>query len=377
MTRRKCGGFWQIVTLAAITLMALAVTPVYGQRSDIPKELVNAPDMERWAVGWIDVKTGYKVVSVTKFNGHSKLHEDANILIESGKIGNWDWQVEAVPSIAPNWNDFQAQARTKKVIQEAEQSQNWLHTASNWTLAFERAHRVALYLLGREPLPLRVTLLLIPDGVKYNKQITERRTDGAPLTLAFYWQDSKPATFLEDVATTMYEYQHLLVDSKMIPAEGHGIGDQTTNDEARSQCWSDATNLALLAGSSSRMEWKASNAQAALALLQQSEQIEANDRGNGTTTNGDRGDRIPYADAYLYGRLFEVESVSGYFQEKGLSLYVEAKDLNRVNSFMSVCRAMTQSPADVTNGGYPAAQVQYVPFFPPNLSSDNANPSAH
>jgi len=362
--------------VAAAVLTTWTVPCIYAQRSDIPKALVNAPDMERWGVGWIEVKTGYKVLSVTRFNGHSKLHEDPNVLIESGKIGNWEWQVEAAPSVAAQWRTFQAQAQTKVVTQEAEQTQNWLHTASNWTLAFERAHRVAVYLLGREPLPLHATLLLIPDGVKYSKQVTETRTEGAPLTLAFYWQESKPAAFVEDVATTMYEYQHLLVDSKMIPSEGHGIGDQTTNDEARSQCWSDATDLALLAGSSSHMEWKASNAQAALALLQQSEQTQLGN-SNQSRAKGDHKDKVPYEDAYLYGRLFEVESISSYFQGKGLSLYIEAKDLDRANSFMSVCRAMTQSPTDVTEGGYPAAQVQYVPFFPPNLNSHNIEPSAH
>jgi hypothetical protein len=121
------------------------------------------------------------------------------------------------------------------------------------------------------------------------------------------------------------------------------------------------------------MEWKLSNAQAAAALLERSEQVSRTAENSGDDRSNDGG--IPFSEAYMWGRFFEVQSIAAYFRVKNIpSTRVEAKDLTRISSVMSVCRAMTLAPADVTNGGYPTSQIKYAPYFPAQVSSVEVNP---
>lgn len=362
-----------IATAIAVFSVTLTAGCLRHIVADVPENVMSSPGAETWGVAWLKSHEGYAVTSTSKLNGHSSLHEMPTVILESGRSENWEWRVMTVPALDTQWKAFQAEQHTQKVEKEAQQSGNWLHTVLTWNLAFERAHRAATYLLGREPLALHATLLLLPDGVSYDSKITERRSDAVPLTLAFYWTKSNPTDFLGAVSTTMYEYQHLLVDDGIIAPMGDGLGNQTANDEARSQCWSDSTLLALIAGSSSHMEWKLSNAQAAAALLERSEQVSRTAENSGDDRSNDGG--IPFSEAYMWGRFFEVQSIAAYFRVKNIpSTRVEAKDLTRISSVMSVCRAMTLAPADVTNGGYPTSQIKYAPYFPAQVSSVEVNP---
>ncbi len=172
----------------------------------------------------------------------------------------------------------------------------------------------------------------------------------------------------------MYEYQHLLVDAKMIAAVGDTRGDRAANDEARSQCWSDAVFLALNAGTKTSMEWRISRARAAVSLLQQSTRYDVNSGGTGGAgASRDARARVPYPEAYAWGRFFEVESLVGYLRARGLSkLTVVDNRPDAMNAVMSVCRAMTRHPLDLAaRNGYPASQVRFVPFFPANISKHN------
>lgn len=358
-----------IATTLAIYFVTMAAGCLRHIVADVPENVVGSRDAETWGVAWLKSRDGYSVMSTTKLNGHSAFREKPSVVLEAGKTANWDWQVMAVPSLAKQWRTFQAEQHTQTVEAEAEQSGNWLHTVLTWKLAFERAHRTAKYLFGHDPLALHLTLLLVPDGTRYDKEVTEKRSDALPLTLAFYWSKSNPTSFLGAVSTTMYEYQHLLVDDGAISSMGNGLGNQTANDEARSQCWSDSTFLALIAGSSSHMEWKLSNAKAAAALLEESEQRQVSTAGDDSHTDHRTNGEIPFSEAYMWGRFFEVQSIASYFRLQNIpSIRVEAKDINRISSIMSVCRAMTQAPADVTNGGYPPSQVKYSSYFPSQLS---------
>jgi len=357
--------FWGVAFALAFFFPVFVLGCGVFYRYDAPRAVIDMSGAEVWAVSLSASGRRYHVTSTTRLNGQARLHEQPTASIATGTVGDWQWTVMAVPSVVPSWRAWQEEKRNTKVRQEAIRSGNWLHSAAGWDLAFQRARRVAQYLLGRPPLPFHATLLLLPEGVRYNKRISEAGKGYVPLTLAFYWPNSKrPAAFIGVVTRTMYEYQHLLVDSGFISPVGNGKGDRTANDEARSQCWSDSTFLALEAGTPSSVQWKVSQARAALALLDQSNQQKVNGEGGQGLAMPEVGP-IRYSDAYMWGRFFEVESVAAYLRSRGDSTaLIHASDPAQVNALLSVCRAMTQQPRDLTKGPYPASQVEYVPFFP-------------
>lgn len=347
----------------AAALLASGCAAFY--RYDLPKGLMNAPSVQVWAVSLSRSDSQYRVTATTRLNGDAPLHEKARSLLASGADGDWQWRVIAVPSLLKSWTDWEGEKRNLKIRREALDSGNWFHSAMGWDLAFQRAHRVARYLLGHPPLSLHATVLLVPDGVNYDQRVTDAGKDYFPLTLAFYWPSSKrPTAFIGAITRTMYEYQHLLVDSGAIPPVGNDAADREANDEARSQCWSDSTFLALVAGTSSSMQWNVSAARAALALLDQSNQSTVNEE-QGKNTNAPQRGAIRFSDAYAWGRLFEVESVAAYLQKKGNSaVAIRANQLAEANAVFSVCQAMTQHPLDLVSGAYPPSHVRFSPFFP-------------
>lgn len=350
---------------------------------DAPRQLMRAPGIDTWAVSMPRSHPGYHVTSITRLNGNVPLAGKPTVIISSGADGDWQWTVKAVPSVAQSWKAWLAYKKTKKLRMENERSGNWTHAASGWKFAFERARRVARYLLGHQPPAFHPTILLLPEGVKYSGKVTETGKQYFPVTFAFYWPASNQlqgfASLLNAVTRTMWEYQHLLVDTKIIAPVGKTKADKETNDEARSQCWFQSTLLALAAGTKTTMDYKVSRSSAAIALLEQSapHHVSTNESGESAASSS-IPPRIRFSEALLWGKFFEIESLANYLKQRGVpKLHIVANNPAEMNAVLSVCRAMTQHPLDVTaTNGYPPSQVHYVPFFPAKLNGDRPRPTA-
>src|SRR5579859_3657411 len=145
--------FFRLTLSLGLASAALTAGCLRWYRYDAPRQLMHAPNTQVWAAALRKSPSGYRVTSTTILNGQTPLREKPTTIIASGTVGNWQWEVKAVPSVVPLWSAWQARKKTKKVLLEAERSGNWSHAAVAWDLAFERAHRVAEYLLGHPPLP--------------------------------------------------------------------------------------------------------------------------------------------------------------------------------------------------------------------------------
>src|SRR5579875_80458 len=366
-TKIRAGGMDAGASIICVASLA-AVLAGGCIRYDIPAPVIHALGTQMWAVGLSRSGSRYRVTSTTRLNG-SGIFEKGEVSFASGSVGDWKWAVRAAPSLLPSLRAWRANPRNKRIRLEAERSGNWLHTTGDWDLAFQRAYRVARYLLGRVPPAMRATIFLVPSGSAYSARITSTETGYFPVILGFYWPPSPsgptgPKNLITSVTRTVYEYQHLLVDAGFISPAGRSAADRTAVDEARSQCWSDSTFLALVAGTPSSIRWRVSRARAALGLLQDSERRRTRNRQTLQPRVAARNG-VRFQDAYLWGRLFETQSVGAYLRSRGMkSLVVRAQRPEEMNSLLSVCRAMTQHPVDLTAGPYPVSQIRYVPFFP-------------
>jgi hypothetical protein len=320
--------------------------------------------------------SGYRVTSTTQLNGSATLTEKPSVRIASGSDGNWEWVVKAVPSVVAGSKTWPPSAKAQEKIREDARAGEWDSEASDWGSAFRRAHQVAKYLLGRRPPALHATLLLLPYGVKYSRAFTKEAARYFPLTFAYYyWPRSKhfneSASLATAVTSVIYEYQHLLVASWIIAPVGKDKGSRAANNEARSRCWSQSTFLALEAGTTAQIEYKAAQARGPMmvAMFKQSmpQQTTHAQIRVPALSPGSRP-RIRFRDAYAWGSFFEIESLARYLQLRRIpDLRVTADNPSQMNAVFSVCRAMTQRPLDVTTSdGYPPLQVEFVPLFPRN-----------
>lgn len=365
--------------ILTLGLTSLALTGCIHYRFDIPSAMMQTPNSQIWGVSFEKSGADYRIHSITRLNGSHPTHGDPTTPIASGVVENWQWEVQAVPSLLPSWKAWQSD---KKVQQRALEPDNWDHPAANWQQAFTRAYRVVNYLLGRPPLPLKLTLLLVPDGTAYNKVLVQTGTGFVPLTFAFYYpppdSDSNSltaarfASLVEAVARSVYEYQHILVATNVIQPIGNNETDKTINDETRSQCWSESIFLALTAGTHTETTWTP----APEVLFQENTRHDISSETQkqaGVSQENNQGIQRRYSDAVLWARYLEAKSVFSYLQQRALpDGKVASNDPAGMNAVLSVCRAMTQRPLDLTAGPYPATQVEYTPFFPARLGSDKS-----
>jgi hypothetical protein len=366
-------------SLLILGLISSALTGCIRYRFDLPAAMLQAPDSQIWGVSFEGSGSDYRIRSLTRLNGSHGNHSDPNALIASGNVENWQWEVRAVPSLLPSWKAWESDS---KVQQRAVEPDSWDHPAATWQQAFSRAYKVVTYLLGRQPVPLKLTVLLVPDGSGYEKTIVQNGNGVIPLTFAFHYPppDSDSTTFtaarfsalVEAVSRSIYEYQHILVATNVIQPVGNNETDKTINDETRSHCWFDSTFLALTAGTHTETTWTPAPA----ALLEESTHHTTSletQKGTGAAQDSDVAPNRRYSDAVLWARYLESKSVFSYLQQAGINNgKVTSNEYRGMNAMLSVCRAMTQHPLDLTSGSYPPKQVEYAPFFPANKDADAA-----
>jgi hypothetical protein len=353
----------------------VALTGCLRYRFALPNSVLQAPDTQIWGVNFQKSGSGYRIHSITKFNGSKPLNAEPTAPLASGKTETWQWEVLAVPSLLPSWKAWQDD---KKVQQRIASQDDWSHPAANWEQAFSRSYKVVNFLLGRPPLPMKLKVLLIPDGSAYHKDFVQTGDGFVPLTFAFYYPSSENkeltgarfSALVEAVSKSIYEYQHVMDDTGMIKLIGKDETDQTINDEARSHCWYDSNFFALTSGTHTSVRWNPPTPQDLMAASATHNTSLVTGKQD---AEGEQEKKRNFSDAALWGRYLEAKSISAYLQERGIrDGEVLSNDPARMNAVLSLCRAMTQQPLDLTAGAYPASKVDYVAFFPPTPDTAKA-----
>lgn len=372
--------FWMrplLHSAVIFTLLSATLTACTRYRYDAPKWMLQSQNVQFRGVATLNSKPPYRISSETRLNGSKPVGGEPTAVIASGTTENWQWEVRAVPLLLPSW---EAWKHDKRFQQRSQLPDDWSHPVATWEQAFSRAYKAASYLLGRPPLPMKATILLVPDDTSYHKVFTQSGDDFIPLTFAFYYPSAESGNYeltserfsalVEAVATTLYEYQHVLVSTKIIEPVGTNATDKTINDESRSHCWGHSTLLALTSGSHTNLTWDPAAARAVLFADSASQNISV-ETGDQPTAAGRMEESAGrrYSDALLWARHLEMKNLLLYLGERGIrEPKVQSNDPAAMNAVLSFCRAITQRPRDLTVGTYPTAEVEYVPFFPPSLN---------
>ena len=309
---------------------------------------------------------GYRSHVLSRLNGKVPLTEEPNVRIASGTTGVWQWEVRTVRSLVPSYEQWTSDPK----IQERAKSDEWTHSIASWDQAFARAYKVVSYLLGHEPMPLNLVVVLVPANTQYEKNESLEHESAVPLRFMFYYppagegdSNARYGAMINAVTTSVYEYQHGFVDTKTIKPIGRSKADRTINDEARSQCWSDSVFLALTSGSHTEFAWEGDGAGRSSL-----------DPKPGETPPTDKE---RYINALKYAWTYEALTLVDYLRQRGVTTNkFLANDPPPMNAVLSACRALTQKPFDLTSGPYPKEQIEFVPFFPDPLPPAKLAPEA-
>ena len=355
-----------------VILIGVALIGCARYRFPLSSEQMHAPGSQIWGVKAQKSASGFRTNSVTRLKGADPMRGKPTAMIASGTTGTWHWEVRAIPSLLPSLKAWQS---NKEVQLDASSPDSWAHPAASWEQAFARAYKVVSYLMGRAPEPAKLTVLLIPKGRTYKKAFVETEKGLIPLTFAFYYppDPSEMDTLTSDrfsalvkaVSNVVHEYQHALVDTMAIASPGKNETDRAINSEIRSQCWTQSAILALTSGTASSLNW---NTALPDELIERSSGNKTSQGPKPMANNAKESPRPKarrYSDANLWAGHLLAQNVSAYLLSRG---FPEPKVVNSqssgMNAFLSVCRALTQRPRDLTAGPFPAARIKFVPFFP-------------
>ncbi|MEJ2008488.1 MAG: hypothetical protein P8Z30_10100 [Acidobacteriota bacterium] len=345
------GSLLRAAVCAALCAAALAAGSV---RCDARKKPV-----QTWAVAVLRAKPPYRVRSTTTLGGGTPLGNAQMVTIASGAFRNWQWAVKAYPTLLPSWRAWLTSRKARKWLKTPD---SWSHPAPNWQQGFERSYKVVAYLLGREPVPLRATILLVPEGTSYHKTITQQAANYAPMTLAFYYPASSShsghaqlmgwAALVEALSYTVYEYEQVVLATDAArKALGRSRVDRLFSNTALGMCWAESAALALQTGQHAYMEF---NPRMVVSKRPSSgAQFGPSGRAKGSKASEQAASRF-------------VERYNSYVRDLGLHKQkVSQRDPKAMNRVLNFYRAITAYYLDLADGRQPPSHVQFTPFFPP------------
>jgi len=344
----------RLLRAAAGAALCAAALAAGSTRCDARKK-----PLQTWAVDVLRAKPPYRVRSTTTLGGPTPSRNAQMVTIDSGAFRNWQGVVKADPTLLPSWRAWQ---RSKKARRWVKTPDSWSHPTPNWQHGFERTYKVVAYLMGCEPLPLRATILLVPEGSSYHETITQQAANYAPMTFAFYYpissshshhaQDGRFAALVEPFLYMVVEYEQVVLATD--PASktlGRSRVDRLFSNVALGTCWAESTALALQAGQHGYMEFDPRRV--------------VSKRPSSGAQFGTLG-RAKDSKALEPAGSHVVERFNSYIRDLGLHKQkVSQRDPKAMNRVLNFCRAATAYYLDLTEGRQPPSRVQFKPFFPP------------
>jgi hypothetical protein len=342
----------RLVAGAALCAAALAVSSIRCDASKKP--------LQTWGVDVLRAKTPYRVRSTTTLGGSKPLGNAQMVPIASGEFQNWQWAVKAYPTLLPSLEAWQTYGKVRKWMKTPD---SWSHPAPDWQQGFERTYKVVAYLLGRKPLPLRATILLLPEDTSYHKTFTQQAVNHAPMTFAFHYPDSSSssrhaqserlAALVEPFLYMVGEYEQVVLATDPAgKALGRSRADRIFGNVALGICWSQSDSLALLAGDHEHMNFN-------VRVMLPNGASSGAQVGPGAQTGGSKA---PEPDA-SHG----AERLRSYLRDVGFPKQkVSTRDPEAMNRVLNFCRAMTAYYLDLAEDRRPPSRAQFNSFFPPS-----------
>ncbi len=231
-----------------------------------------------------------------------------------------------------------------------------------------RLHHLANYLLGQAPLPLDVTLYLVPLGSGGELRKTISNPHFVPLSFVFWYPGEKHgaggrvhqqqfASLIKATSNVFYEFQHieLAAGVSRAPSIKHSsLTANTIKDEANSVCWRISSEIVLLHGTHSVIRYR-------------NIRIEP-----GSPAFTKKWGRKPnYRNAIPWATAIVTRDLRAYLRGRGLPETFRVSNQAADNAVLKFCRLLTLHAWDVTNQSVLEKQIVEPAFFGTGTSPPN------
>lgn len=257
------------ITSTGIFIFLLAGILAGCTLSDLPPGFLNAPKTKLHGVEVFSAAPPFGIYSISLLTGvHPDLLHHLNakwiaahtVSISHGTMDNWQWHLRADPVVVGAWTDWVNKVNVKRKSKRM----SWRNLPVTWEQIMWRLHKVAHYLLGREPLPIDLKVLWWPDGYGVEYQTYAVNAHAVPLSFVFAFPVRsnkrhearlRAASALIDAGSRlMWELQHVELAAAESKAQSESRTTATiriVNNEATSACWDYASRIVLSAGTRS------------------------------------------------------------------------------------------------------------------------------
>jgi hypothetical protein len=308
----------------------------------------------------------YKIQWTTKLHTSEKSenYKQPLVTISTGRYRNWSWEIQATSSVAASWRIWLAHG--------AHQADG---AVLDWKHGFKRLWNISDYLLGTKPLPMQLTLILLPNNHPYEKTVTAHNGNAVPIKFWAWYptQESTAASvaqkrfhyYAESLALVGGLLQKVELANNVTAAPESTKGREIKN-RVNSVCWLIAGRPAIAAGTDFQLK-KLKNA------------IKPDKAGATARLAAEMYKQHPKTALAkkVYALVLATNETGRYFETQGLNIPTNGKDFNGINAMLGFCRALIHYPGDLRKEHLPLELIRPTHLFPLNASKTvRAEPGA-
>lgn len=283
------------------------------------------------------------------------------VTLARGRYRNWGWKVRATPAVALSWRHWLSASRGQvEPDSQANDEGMFARHGLGWQHGFERLWMISRYLLNVPPLPMKITLILLPHGMPYHLRVMTKDAERVALPIV----SGYPVARAESRAVVIKQFHAYMLAlaaiggqlarvelaAGQLAAPGQGRG-RLIKDFANAGCFHVSAALGLAAGTA----FKVPNP------------LPAGAGGNSglVKIGGSMYKAYPHRllAQEIYAALLLVHGMARYQTYEGLSWPHDGGNLRRIDALLGYCHAFVHYPGDIRRQVMPAGDVHPARLF--------------
>ena len=365
MTKKQITWFHRSIARVVAFLLCLALAGCASMIGSIVYGTIINSRLPLYNARIYSVRPSYHILWVSKrgrATKHSRIRTPLRT-IATGRYRNWDWTVQGTDVVASSWRFWLSGSggKHKPVIWSSAIVGNGLQRIHAWQYGFERLWKVTRYLLDTSPLPMKITVILLPHGMPYHLSVITRGRTRIALPLVAWYPISRSdaratsakqfRAYMKTLGEVGGQLERVELATGHTAAPRHGRG-RLIKDLANATCFRVSTELALAAGTT----FKVPNPVAAGAGKGGVDKIIA-------SLYKEHPQSLAVQE--IYAVILLVHGIKEYQAYEGQSWPQDGRNLHEINALLGYCHAFVHYRGDIRTRTLPGVEVSPAHFFVP------------
>lgn len=341
----------------ALTVVVVLVAGCTSMMSPLMHKIIATQDFPLWTAQVESAGPDYAISWTSRLKGSAPLSHDSYATsateIRSGDVAKWNWHVLASPQVARSSNELASSAVRLYQVSAP-------HAVHDWETGMQQLHDLTAYLLEQQPMPMDVTVALVPKRSDWNASEHLAATGHVPMRIAVPFSATDGVSTadsierLQDLREALYavgaQFQHVALAAGITAAPADPAA-RKIKDRANSLCWGLAVRPALAAGSPLR--------------IKDGSGLGSSDK---LSLFADYYRRYPEDPAALnfYALTLLAHNAQQYLDANDLDWPRSGTDLRGINGLLVFCRTFVHYDGDIRTAPLPVGGIGLGDYFKPS-----------